>query len=118
MNPIRFPLISRLFSPLLLLVAAALRAAEPAVIQLWPEGVPGLHADASEEKIVNGRFVNIHYPSLTVYAPIFRPGNRILTGVGCSIDSTTSSDPTAEWARRAISSRSTPTAIARGANRT
>jgi acetyl esterase/lipase len=52
-----------------LAVAVGVAAAEPLVLPLWPEGVPGLHADASPEKIVNGRFVNIHYPTLTVYAP-------------------------------------------------
>ena len=64
---------------MLLLLTGALRAAEPTVIPLWPEGVPGLHADASEEKIVNGRFVNIHYPSLTVYEPA--PGKANGTAV-------------------------------------
>ena len=33
--------------------------------------------------------------SQSVYAPIFRPGNRILTGVACSIASTTANNPTA-----------------------
>jgi acetyl esterase/lipase len=47
----------------------ALCADEPRVIELWPEGVPGLRADAGPEKADNGRFSNIHYPSLTVYAP-------------------------------------------------
>ena len=48
----------------------ALRSAELQVIDLWPEGVPGLKADASEEKTDGqGRFWNIHHPSLTVYAP-------------------------------------------------
>lgn len=39
------------------------------VIALWPEGVPGLRADASDEKIVNERIVNVHWPTLTMYAP-------------------------------------------------
>ena len=40
------------------------------VIPLWPEGVPDLKADAAPEKDVGGgKFVGIHYPSLTVYAP-------------------------------------------------
>jgi acetyl esterase/lipase len=43
--------------------------AEPQVMQLWPEGVPGLRADASAEKIVNERIINVHWPTLTVYAP-------------------------------------------------
>jgi acetyl esterase/lipase len=46
-------------------------AAEPTVISLWPEGPPGLHADAAPERIVNDRVVAVHYPSLTVYpAPV------------------------------------------------
>jgi acetyl esterase/lipase len=54
-----------------LLVAVALRAAEgPQVIDLWPEGVPGLKVDGGPEKNDgNGRFSNIHHPTLTVYAP-------------------------------------------------
>lgn len=49
--------------------ALAQAAAEPKVIELWPEGVPGLKPDASEEKIVDGRITNVHRPTLTVYAP-------------------------------------------------
>jgi acetyl esterase/lipase len=46
------------------------RAAEAKVIPLWPEGVPDLKADAAPEKDVGGgKFVGIHYPSLTIYAP-------------------------------------------------
>jgi acetyl esterase/lipase len=44
-------------------------AGQPQVIPLWPEGVPGLRADAAEEQIVNNRVVKVHYPTLTVYAP-------------------------------------------------
>jgi acetyl esterase/lipase len=40
------------------------------VIDLWPEGVPDLKADAGPEKDDGtGRFTNIHHPSLTVYVP-------------------------------------------------
>jgi len=53
---------------LLALVTVAF-AADPLVLPLWPEGVPGLHADAAPEQIVNGRIVHVHYPSLTVYVP-------------------------------------------------
>jgi acetyl esterase/lipase len=49
--------------------ASAMQAAKPQVIPLWPEGVPGLRADASPEKIVNERIVNVHWPTLMVYAP-------------------------------------------------
>lgn len=44
-------------------------AAERPVIALWPEGVPGLKADAGPEKDDNGRYSNIHYPSLLVHVP-------------------------------------------------
>lgn len=53
---------------LLLCSAAVARAAGPKVIPLWPEGVPGLKADAADEKIVDGRVVGVHYPTLTLYA--------------------------------------------------
>ena len=48
-------------------LAAAATAADPQVIPLWPEGVPGLKPDAAEERVVDGRIVGVHYPSLTVY---------------------------------------------------
>ena len=44
-------------------------AAPGAVIDLWPEGVPGLKPDAGPEREDNGRFSNIHHPTLTGYAP-------------------------------------------------
>jgi acetyl esterase/lipase len=44
-------------------------AAERPIIPLWPEGVPGLKADAGPEKDDNGRYSNIHYPSLIVHTP-------------------------------------------------
>lgn len=45
-----------------------LRAA-PETIPLWPEGVPGIHADTPPEREENGWLLNIHHPSLTVYPP-------------------------------------------------
>lgn len=48
---------------------SAVAGAEPKVMPLWPEGVPGLRPDAAEERIVDDRVVGVHYPSLTVYAP-------------------------------------------------
>jgi len=46
-------------------------SADPTVIPLWPEGVPNLRADATEEKSTDNRTSNIHHPSLTVYpAPV------------------------------------------------
>jgi acetyl esterase/lipase len=54
----------------LLFASALLAGPMPAqVIPLWPEGVPGLKTDAAEERIVDGRVVGVHYPSLTVYRP-------------------------------------------------
>ena len=60
---------------LALVAALSLRAAEPRVIELWPEGVPGAKADAGPEKDDNGRYSNIHKPTLTVYAPTTVPAN-------------------------------------------
>lgn len=54
---------------LLACVVLSMRAAEPRVVELWPEGVPDLKADAGPEKEDNGRFSNIHHPSLVIYAP-------------------------------------------------
>lgn len=66
----------RIFAGLVVCFAAtvlSVRAAvsgEPAVIDLWPEGVPGLLPDAGpEEDVGGGKFVGIHRPTLTVYTP-------------------------------------------------
>lgn len=64
----------RLHRRLLLFAAMAaalgpLRGAKPPVIELWPEGVPGLRPDAGPEQEDRGRFNNVHYPTLVVYAP-------------------------------------------------
>jgi acetyl esterase/lipase len=61
------------------LTGAAGGAAAPAVIDLWPEGVPGLKPDAGPEREDNGRFSNVHRPTLTVYAPA--PGAATGTAV-------------------------------------
>jgi acetyl esterase/lipase len=46
------------------------RAQNPAVVDLWPEGVPGLRANADPEKgAEGGRISNVNNPTLTVYAP-------------------------------------------------
>lgn len=55
--------------------ATTLVAAEARVIDLWPEGVPDLKPNAGPEKEDNGRFTNIHHPSLTVYAPVAGTAN-------------------------------------------
>lgn len=50
--------------------ACGLRADDYPVIDLWPEGVPGLRADASAERVLDGgRITNVHRPTLTVIAP-------------------------------------------------
>ncbi|HVS53418.1 MAG TPA: alpha/beta hydrolase [Opitutaceae bacterium] len=54
---------------LLFLFAHGFAAESPRVIDLWPEGVPDLKPDGGPEKDDNGRFSNIHHPTLTVYAP-------------------------------------------------
>lgn len=41
-------------------------AARP-VIGIWPEGVPGLHADARPEVLRDERVFEVHTPTLTVY---------------------------------------------------
>lgn len=57
---------------LILAVAMALFAAHclaaPAVIALWPEGVPGAKS-IGPEKSVDGRVSNVSEPTLTVYGP-------------------------------------------------
>lgn len=59
-----------MLAPLFLCVLA-LNAfpAEPLVIPLWPEGVPGFKPEAPRETVVDGRFTNVHQPTLTMYAP-------------------------------------------------
>lgn len=63
----------RIFLPLVLLFAFGFRssfAADLQVIPLWPEGVPGLKANPTPEQTDGqGRYWNIHHPSLTVYLP-------------------------------------------------
>ncbi len=63
---------------LCLAFTTAARADAP-TIPLWPEGVPGLRADAGPEKVVDGRITNIHTPTLTVFCPPPEKANR--TGV-------------------------------------
>ena len=49
------------------LAAAPLLAADHAVIEIWPEGVPGLRADATPQKLETGRVSNVHKPTITVF---------------------------------------------------
>ena len=60
---------------LLWVAAAGGRAAEAPVIDLWPEGVPDLKPDAGPEHDENGRFTNIHHPTMIEYAPPARKAN-------------------------------------------
>lgn len=85
-------------------VAASGQAAQPRVFEIWPEGVPGLRADASDERVVNGRVVGVHRPTLTVFAPersnangtavIFCPGGGY---VRLAVGSPTAGPPEARW---------------------
>jgi acetyl esterase/lipase len=50
------------------LLAGAIPAVEPPVINLWPEGVPGLRPDATPEKIDGDHVTNVHRPTLTWFA--------------------------------------------------
>jgi acetyl esterase/lipase len=47
--------------------AGSLHAAGPAVIDLWPEGVPGLRTDIPPEHLDHGRIVSVNKPTLTYY---------------------------------------------------
>ena len=95
----------------LLVAAAALTVSgqsmnqpTPRVIELWPEGVPDLRKDAADEKMVNGRVVGVHRPTLTVFAPerskangtavIFCPGGGY---VRLAVGSPTGGPPEARW---------------------
>ena len=44
-----------------------LAAQSPAVIPLWPEGVPGAKPDAGAERLVDARVSNVQVPTLTYY---------------------------------------------------
>ncbi|MEI6463845.1 MAG: alpha/beta hydrolase [Verrucomicrobiota bacterium] len=67
----------------LLILLLPLAAAEPVVIPLWPEGVPGLKAGAGPESDDgNGRYTHIHFPSLVVH-PATRPiGTAVIYAPG------------------------------------
>jgi acetyl esterase/lipase len=49
------------------LLAAPLRPDETRVLELWPEGVPGLRPDATPEKVNDSRVSNVNHPTLTWY---------------------------------------------------
>ncbi len=49
------------------LLSIPLAAAQPAVIPLWPEGVPGLRADAAPDQDTPVYSSAVHHPSMTFY---------------------------------------------------
>lgn len=58
-------------------------AVPPGAIPLWPEGVPGLKADAGPEvDDGQGRFTRIHFPSLVVHAPARPSGTAVIYAPG------------------------------------
>ena len=61
----------KLLSSLLMLAscASSVFAAEPTVIPLWPEGVPGAKTGLGPEKNVEGSTSNVSEPTITVYGP-------------------------------------------------
>ena len=86
---------SAVLAALSLILACGLEAAAPRVLELWPEGVPGLKPDAGPEQDDGaGRFTRIHHPTLTVFTPpaggngtalIFAPGGGyVRVAVGSS----------------------------------
>jgi len=67
------------------LLCPGLRAADPQVIDLWPEGVPGLHADATPEVVgQGGRLSNINHPTLTICLPEAPDGTAVIICPGGS----------------------------------
>jgi acetyl esterase/lipase len=72
-----------LISALMSAAATVLSAAEPAVIPLWPEGVPGAKAIGPEQN-EGGHTWNVSEPTLTVYGPaVDRPnGTAVIVAPG------------------------------------
>ena len=54
---------------LILGLSAGLAGAAPTVIQLWPEGVPGIKTDIGPEKIAGGYNSNVSEATLTMIGP-------------------------------------------------
>src|SRR5262245_22419751 len=55
---------------------------EPRVIELWPEGVPGLLADAPPERIEDERVYNVSVATLTAF-PAPKPDARKTAVIVC-----------------------------------
>lgn len=53
-------------------------AAEPKIIELWPEGVPNLNTNLSGEKVVDNRIVSVQKPSMLVFAPTNANGTAVI----------------------------------------
>ena len=67
------------------LLAPGVRAADPAIIDLWPEGVPGFRADAPQEKDTPaGHVSGVQHPTLTVCLPEAANGTAIIVCPGGS----------------------------------
>lgn len=91
--------VRRLLLALIVVLVSCRVFSADTVIQLWPEGVPGLHPDAGPETDDgHGRYTNIHYPSVVVYPPpegtangtaiLYAPGGgyvRVAAGPGGGI---------------------------------
>jgi acetyl esterase/lipase/lysophospholipase L1-like esterase len=73
--------------------------AAPLVIPLWPEGVPGLKINAGPEVEFNGRFTNIHNPTITMYAPDVAKstGVAVIVSPGGGYVRVSDGKPEAEW---------------------
>ncbi|MGA2051680.1 MAG: alpha/beta hydrolase [Opitutales bacterium] len=70
---LRVTLLSTLLAPM------SLAADVPKEIPLWPEGVPGIKADTSNETEQNGIYTHTHHPKLIYYPP--KPGTANGTAV-------------------------------------
>ena len=54
---------------LALALLVPVHASEPKVINLWPEGVPGLHPNAAPERDANNTYTGVNHPALIEYDP-------------------------------------------------
>jgi acetyl esterase/lipase len=74
----------KILLPLLMTAVAMTALAEPTVIPLWPEGVPGAKDLGPEHSDAEGRIWNVSVPTLTVYPAAFdRPtGTAIIVCPG------------------------------------
>jgi acetyl esterase/lipase len=67
------------------ILAPGMRAADPAIIELWPEGIPGFRADAPQERETpDGHVWSVQHPTLTVCLPETQNGTAIIVCPGGS----------------------------------